>query len=135
MYHNVVRFVENSADKQNGLDDLALCTVHDLVSIAFQAKRFTTAEAWARLAMTAGLGSRNIAPENILVYVLDLHKCLMAQGRVAEATDLIKQSSLISNLPPWASCEEHALLSSISKDHFAWVLAESGHPYLLPDVY
>ena len=135
MYHNVVRFVENRADKRNGLDDLALCTVHDLVSIAFQAKRFTTAEAWARLAMTAGLGSRNIAPENILVYVLDLHKCLMAQGRVAEATDLIKQSSLISNLPPWASCEEHALLSSISKDHFAWVLAESGHPYLLPDAY
>src|SRR2546430_13041148 len=39
--------------RSNGLDDLALCTVHDLVSIAFQAKRFTTAEAWARLAMTA----------------------------------------------------------------------------------
>src|SRR5271155_5581099 len=97
MYHNVVWFVENRADKRNGLDDLALCTVHDLVSIAFQAKRFTTAEAWARLAMTAGLGSRNIAPENILVYVLDLYKCLMVQDRDAEATDLIKQYSSISN--------------------------------------
>ena len=135
MYHNVVRFVESSTDKRNGLDDLALCTVHDLVSIAFQAKQFTTAEAWARLAMTAGLGSRKIAPENILVYFLDLHECLMAQGRVAEATDLTKQYSYISNLPPQASCEEHALLNSISKDHFAWVLAESGHPYLLPDAY
>jgi tetratricopeptide (TPR) repeat protein len=135
MYDNVVRFAENGADKRDGLDDLALCTVHDLVSIAFQAKRFTTAEAWARLAMNAGLDSRNIAPENILVCVLDLHKCLMAQGRDAEATDLIEQYPLISNLPPRASCEEHALLSSISKDHFAWVLAESGHPYLLPDAY
>jgi len=135
MYRKVVRFVENSTDKRNDLDDLALCTVHDLVSIAFQAKRFTIAEAWARLAMTAGLGSRNIAPENILVYVLDLYKCLMVQDRDAEATDLIKQYSSISNLPPRASCEEHALLSSISKDHFVWVLAESGHPYLLPDAY
>jgi hypothetical protein len=135
MYKNVVRFVENDADKRDSLDDLALCTVHDLVSIVFQAKRFTTAEAWARLAMAAALDSRNIAPENILVCVLDLHKCLMAQGRVAEATDLIKQYSFISNLPPRASCEEHALLSSIFKDHFAWVLAESGHPYLLPDAY
>jgi hypothetical protein len=135
MYRNVVRFAENSADKRDSLDDLALCTVHDLVSIAFQAKRFTTAEAWARLAMTAELHSRKIAPENILVCVLDLHKCLMAQDRVAEATDLIGQYPFISNLPPRASCEEHALLSSISKDHFAWVLAESGHPYLLPDAY
>ena len=135
MYHNVVRFVESSTDKRNGLDDLALCTVHDLVSIAFQAKRFTTAEAWARLAMTAGLGSRKIASENILVYFLDLRECLMAQGRDAEATDLTRQYSYISNLPPQASCEEHALLNSISQDHFAWVLAESGHPYLLPDAY
>lgn len=135
MYENVVRFVENGADKRDSLDDLALCTVHDLVSIVFQVKRFTTAEAWARLAMAAALDSRNIAPENILVCVLDLHKCLMAQGRVTEATDLIKQYSFISNLPPRASCEEHALLNSISNDHFAWVLAESGHPYLLPDAY
>jgi len=85
--------------------------------------------------MTADLESRNIAPENILVPVLDLYKCLMTQGRVAEATDLIERYSSISNLPPRASCEEYALLSSISKDHFAWVLAESGHPYLLPDAY
>lgn len=135
MYRDVVRFAENSTDKREGLDDLALCTVHDLVSIAFQTKRFTTAEAWARLAMTADLESRNIAPENILVCVLDLHKCLIAQDRVAEATDLIEQYSFISNLPSRASCEEDALLSSISNDHFAWVLAESGHPYLLPDAY
>jgi tetratricopeptide (TPR) repeat protein len=135
MYCNVVRFAESSPGKREGPDDLALCTVHDLVSIAFQTKRFAAAEAWARLAMTADLESRNIAPENILVSVLDLYKCLMAQGRVAEATDLIEQYSSISNLPPRASCEEYALLSSISKDHFAWVLAESGHPYLLPDAY
>ena len=132
MYSNVV---ESSTDKRNGLDDLALCTVHDLVSIAFQAERFTTAEAWARRAMTAGLGSRKIAPENILVYFLDLRECLIAQGQVAEATDLTKQYSHISNLPSQASCEEQALLNSISEDHFAWVLAESGHPYLLPDAY
>jgi tetratricopeptide (TPR) repeat protein len=135
MYRSVVRFAESSPDKRDGPDDLTLCTVHDLVSIAFQAKRFTTAESWARLAIAADLESRNTAPENILVCVLDLHRCLIAQGRVAEATDLIEQYSSISNLPSRASCEEYALLSSISKDHFAWVLAESGHPYLLPDAY
>jgi tetratricopeptide (TPR) repeat protein len=135
MYHNVVQFAENSADKRDDLDDLSLCTVHDLVSIAFQTKRFTTAEAWAQLAMTADLDSRNIAPENILVCVLDLYQCLIAQDRAIEAADLVERYSFILNLPPRASCEEHALLSSISKDHFAWVLAESGHPYLLPDAY
>jgi hypothetical protein len=135
MYQDVMQFAESGSDNPGGLDDLALCTAHDLVSIAFQADRFETAESWARLAITAVADSRNITPENYLVCVLDLHKCLLEQGRDSEARDWMERYSEISNIPPQDSCEEHALLSSISKDHFAWVLAELGHPYLLPDAY
>jgi tetratricopeptide (TPR) repeat protein len=135
MYRDVIQLAEDSSVNRGDLDDLALCTVHDLVSITFQAHQFEAAESWARLAMAAVADGRNITPENYLVCVLDLHKCLEAQGRVAEARDWEEQCSAFSCIPPQESCEEHALLSSISKDHFAWVLAESGHPYLLPDAY
>jgi tetratricopeptide (TPR) repeat protein len=137
MYRDVVELAEKRSDNPGELDDLALCTAHDLVSIAFQADRFDAAESWARLAMAAVVvDSRNMTPENYLVCVLDLHKCLLAQGRVAEARDWMERYSESSDTPPpRESCEEHALLSSISKDHFAWVLAELGHPYLLPDAY
>ena len=85
--------------------------------------------------MDIALGRQIIAPENFLVCVLDLHKCLEAQWYKEEAKALIKEHAEVLNLPVWDSFEEHTLLSSIPKDHFAWALAESGHPYLLPDAY
>jgi tetratricopeptide (TPR) repeat protein len=136
MYRDVVQVAPDSSANPGDLDDLTLCTVHDLVSIAFQAQHFETAESWARLAMAAVSEGRTMTPENRLVFALDLQRCLEAQGRLAEARDCKEQHSAISYIPPDdESCEEHALLTSISKDHFAWVLAESGHPYLLPDAY
>ena len=135
-YRNVVQVTEDSSTNPSDLDDLALCTVHDLTSITFQACDFESAAYWARLAMAAVTEGRNMTPENRLVYVLDFQKCLEAQGRLAEARDWkVKDWASISGVPPDESYEEQALLSSISKDHFAWVLAESGHPYLLPDAY
>lgn len=132
MYQHVIRLAGDSWVNPGDLDDLALCTVHDLVSIAFHARQLETAEYWARLAMAAVVDGRKIPPENYLVCVLDLYKCLETQGRLAEARDC---KANIPNISPQESCEEHALFSSISKNHFAWVLAESGHPYLLPDAY
>jgi tetratricopeptide (TPR) repeat protein len=135
MYQDVIPLAEDSTANPGDLDDLALCTVHDLVSMAFQAQHFEVAKSWAQLAMAAVLDGRNIIPENYIVHVLDLQKCLEAQGRFVEAKDWKKKYSGISYVSAEESCEERALLSSISKDHFAWVLAESGHPYLLPDAY